>query len=101
MSDEDGGLTIEEWLGQEMRKMLQELMIIEIAYETHQVIWGVPCCPTLSMVYPSQPRGLRGIQHDETPYTAEQEAAMWGRVFDNLLFMETEEDEDGNKIFRY
>jgi hypothetical protein len=98
MSDEAGGLTIEEWLGREMGKMLEELMVMEIAYETHQEIWGVPCGPTLSMVNPPQ---LLGIQHDETPYTAEQEAAMWGRVSDNLAFMETEEDKNGNKIYRY
>lgn len=97
MSDEDDGLTLEEWLAREMREMIYELMVMEIAYETHQVLWGVPCGPTLSMVNRPQ---LRGIQHNETPYTAEQEAAMWGRVSDNLAFMETE-DKDGNKIFRY
>lgn len=88
---DDDGLTLEQWLGQEMGKMLEELMGMEIAYETHQAFFGVPCGPALSMVYPAQ---LRGIQHNAPPYTADQEAAMWGRVSDNLLFMETENDND-------
>lgn len=99
MSDEDDGLTVEEWLGREMGKMFEELMTLEIAYETHQAWWGVPCGPTLSMVNRPQ---LRGIQHNETPYTTEQEVAMWGRVADNLVFMEwAKEDEDENKHYRY
>ena len=109
IGDDDDGLTVEEWLYREMKKMLQELMLLEISYDTHQTIWGVPCGPVLSMVHPPEVRGLCGIQHNEQPYTPEQEEAMWKRVSDNLLFMDEESvydklewgDENGNKIFRY
>lgn len=95
MSDEDDDLTVEEWLHREMKKMLQELVFLEISYETHQIFWGVPCGPTLSMVEPPQPCGSLGIQHNEPPYTAEQEAAMWNRVSNNLVFMDTDKNKNG------
>lgn len=79
--DECDGLTVEEWLAREMRQMIYELMVMEIAYETHQILWGVPCGPTLSMVYPPMPRGIQYPQINRNPLGLE--------------------DENGNKIFRY
>lgn len=96
MSDEDDGLTLEEWLYQEMKRMLQELMIIEISYDTHQAIWGVPCGPTLSMVYPPHPRGLLSRFDDFDPSLPN--AWEIQKIYHDPFEME---DEDGNKIYRY
>lgn len=57
----DGETTPEQefkiWLRAEMRRMIS----IAMDYEVHDLLWGVPCGPTLTMVYPVQVLGFDEI----------------------------------------
>lgn len=79
--DPDFDETIHQWLKSEMTRMFEQLYILEMMYDSHQLLWGVPCGPTLTMVYPVEPRG---IQNYGVSYTTEEEKAMWERVADAL-----------------
>lgn len=51
---------IQQWLLAEFRKMWHEYDIA-LAYDMHESMWGVPCGPTLTMVYPTVMKGIRSI----------------------------------------
>ena len=82
--DPDFNLTVEQWLKSEMTRMFEELYILEMMYDSHELLWGVPCGPTLTMVYPVEPVGLLGIPNYGVSYTTEEEKAIWKRVADAL-----------------
>jgi hypothetical protein len=52
--------TIQDWIFEEIHKMLFEEMM-NFAYDMHEVMWGVPCGPTLTMVHPTEMRGILGM----------------------------------------
>lgn len=56
---DDDGLTIEQWLVREIRKMMIDAFFRDgVYYDLHEEMWGVPCGPTLTMVYPKEVKGI-------------------------------------------
>ena len=49
--------TLEEWIYRQMNYMYEQ----EYISEGHISIWGVPCGPTLTMVYPVELKGISQI----------------------------------------
>lgn len=71
--------TIQDWIIEEISKMMFEEHM-NVAYDMHEAMWGVPCGPTLTMVYPTEMKGIMAmgikgldvLKSDDEPDPAEE-----------------------------
>jgi hypothetical protein len=85
--------TIQDWIFEEIHKMLFEEMM-NFAYDMHEGMWGVPCGPTLTMVHPTEIRGITAmgikgldvLKGDDEPDPAEEIKAVIEQAKAEMLY---------------
>ncbi len=59
-----------------IKQRLEYMLFMAEAYWAHEVVWGVPCGPTLTMIYPTRPLGLDEFDKQRRLLTFKE--AHWG-----------------------